>query len=576
MKKRTAWVLVAMVAAVAIGAAAVGGAVLLFSGRLSQASWHRSPGAGSSGRQTLYLDLDGPLPERRLTDIGNLLERRPPTLRTIVDSLERAARDPDVDRAVLRINFLPDAGWARVQEIRAAVLRFRKSGKKTTAYLESGGNLEYYLATACDEIDALPSAILVINGLSSEVTFLRGTLDLLGVQAQFEGVGRYKNAPNQFIEKGFTAPHREQMEALLDSVFAQYVDAIAAARKKTPAEVRDMLDRGPYDGNSARAAGLVDNINYDDQLDGSNERVSPGRYVKRASSSFFDSRPKVALIYAIGEIVSGESQSGAFGAEVAGSKTIVAALREARFDSSYRAVLVRIDSPGGSGAASDMMWREMKLASQAKPVIVSMGDVAASGGYYLAMGGTGIVAQPGTITGSIGVFSGKFSLRGLYDKIGVSKEIIDRGRFASIFTEYRPWSEAERQQVRDMNVAFYKDFVTRVAEARGKTWEQVDAVAEGRIWSGTEAREHGLVDRLGGIDTALDWAKEKAGIAAGTAVQLVVLPAERGVFETIWANQEETAVDAAVPASLRANLRWLAAMSDARQLARMPFDLRLR
>lgn len=574
MKRRTAWVLVATVAAVAIGAAIVGGVVLIFSGRVSQTAW--TGGSGLSGKKSLYLSLDGPLPERNLSDLGNLLERRPPSLRTLVESLDRASGDASVENVVLRINFLPDAGWAKVQELRSALLRFQRSGKHASAYLESGGNLEYYLATACSKIYALPSSVLAINGLSSEVTFLRGTLDKIGVEAQFEGVGRYKNAPNQYTEKGFTAPHREQMDALLDSVFAEYVGAIAKSRKRSAGEVRALLDAGPYDGKSAKAAGLVDDTAYDDEISGDNQRWTPGRYVKRAGTSFFDSRPKVALIYALGEIVSGDSQSSAFGGEVAGSTTVVEALREARGDSSYKAVVVRVDSPGGSGAASEIMWREMRLASDAKPVIVSMGDTAASGGYYLAMGGAGIVAQPSTVTGSIGVFSGKFSLRGLYDKIGISKEILERGRYASIFTEYRPWSADERARIRGMNVAFYQDFVNKVAQSRGKTFQEIDAVAEGRVWTGADAKAHGLVDRLGGLDVAVDWAKEKAGISKSQAVTLVVLPAERGLLETLWSNQEETAVDSVLTNELKSGLGWLRAMSDAKVMARLPFDLKLR
>ncbi len=572
MKRRTAWILVGLVAAVAVGAAVVGGVVLMVSGRAPQFALG---GTGLGGKKSLYLSLDGPLPERHRTDIENLLERRPPSLRTMVESLDRAASDPAIENVVVRIDFLPDAGWGKVQELRSALARFQTSGKKATAYLVSGGNLEYYLATACTKIYALPSSVLAITGLSSEVTFLKGTLDKLGVQAQFEGVGRYKNAPNQFLEKGFTEPHREQIEALLDSLFAEYVGAIAKARGMSVEEVRRAIDAGPYDGDGAKAAGLIDDTAYDDELADGNERWTPGRYVRRSKGRLFDSRPKVALIYTLGEIVSGESQAG-WGGEVAGSTTIVTALRDARSDPDYKAIVMRVDSPGGSGAASEMMWREMKLASQAKPVIVSMGDMAASGGYYLAMGGAHIIAQPGTVTGSIGVFSGKFSLRGFYDKIGVSKEILDRGRFASIFTEYRPWSAEERARIRALNVAFYDDFVEKVAASRGKSVEEIDAVAEGRVWTGLDANKHGLVDGLGGINEAVAWAKKQAKIPAAQAVELVVLPAERGLLETLWARQEETALDEGLASELGSALRWLRSMSDATVMARLPFDLRLR
>lgn len=570
MKRRTAWILVALVAAVAVGASIVGGAVFVLSGGASKTSW------GASGKKSLYVDLTGPLPERYSSDFGSLLEKRPPSLRTIVDSIDRAAKDPSVSSVALRLGFLPDAGWGKVQEIREALGRFRKTGKQVSAFIESGGNKEYYLATACSRVYALPTAILDITGLSVDVTFLKKSLDKLGVQAQFEGVGKYKNAPNQFTESAFTAPHREQMEALLDSLFAEYLGAIAKSRGRTPEEVRGLLDAGPYDGKRAKAVGLIDDVLYDDQLPADGQRLTPGRYMRDGRARFFDSRPKLALVYAVGDIVTGESQQTTFGSETAGSSTVAQALREARQNDEIRAIVVRVDSPGGSGAASDVMWREMKLASAAKPVIVSMGDYAASGGYYVAMGGSGIVAQPGTLTGSIGVFSGKFSLRGLYDKIGVSKEIVDRGRFASLFTEYRPWSDEERLKVREMNVAFYDEFIAKAAEGRHRDKEAIHEVAQGRVWSGTDALKVGLVDRLGGMQDAIAWAKDKARIAANQDVSVVVLPEEKGLFETIWERQEEVANQRSLAPELREALVWLTGIGQGRVSARLPFSVRIR
>ena len=570
MKKRTAWALAASVAAVAVGAAAVGALALVLRGGGGGARWR--------GDSYLYLNLQEEVPEEPPSQIGNLLERRPPSLRTLVESIDRAGRDPKVKALVLRVGILPDAGWGKVQELRDAIERYRLSGKPAYAHLEICGNREYYLATACTKVYAIPTALLNVTGLAAEVTFFRRSLDKLGVEAQFEGVGKYKNAPNQFTEDHLTGPHREQTEALLDSLYSQYVAAIGASRHKTAAEVQGIVDHGPYDGSGALAAGLVDELIYLDQVEErlkTTERLNPGPYVKGTRGFAFDRRPKLAVVYAVGDIIPGESRNGPFGGDgFVGSDTVAAALRTAREDDSIRGVILRVDSPGGAGTASEVIWREVALTRKQKPVVASMGDVAASGGYYISMGTDAIVAQPGTITGSIGVFGGKFTLRGLYDKLGVTREIIPRGAHAAIFSEYRPWTEEERNRIHDEMVAFYHDFVSKVAAGRQKSYSDIDAVAQGRVWTGTDALRIGLVDRLGGLDTALGILKERAHIAKDQEVALVVLPEPKGLLETILERQEE-GFGALLPREVRAGLRW-ARFGDLQPLARLPFDLRVR
>jgi protease-4 len=478
------------------------------------------------------------------------------------------------------VRSLPDSGWGKVQELRAAIARFRKSGKTAYAHIEQAGNKEYYLASACTKIYAVPTALLDVSGLAAEVTFFRNTLDKLGVEAQFVGVGRYKNAPNQFTEAGFTEPHREQTEALLDSLQAQLLDGIADGRRMTPAQVQALMDEGPFDAKRALEAGLVDELLYRDELESRldpAERVTPGRYVKAARGGFaLDGRPKLALVYAVGEIVPGESDASALGGTLAGSDTVARAVRQARSDSSVRAIVLRVDSPGGSGTASDVIWREVDKAAQSRPVVVSMGDVAASGGYYISMSGSAIVAQPGTITGSIGVFGGKFSLRGFYDKIGLTKEIVARGRNAALFTEYRAWDERELAKVHGLMASFYREFVTKAAKGRGKTYEEVDEVAQGRVWTGSDALRVGLVDRLGGLDVAVEMAKERAGIPRSQEVTLLVLPERKGLLEAFLERQEEVAVEKALPADVRAFLRWAGLLDGRSPIARLPFELRFR
>jgi protease-4 len=571
MKRRTAWVLAAGVAAVALGAAAVGAVALVVRGGKSPAGW-------SGGSRYLALDVDGEMPEEPSSGLSGLFESRPPSIRAMVEAVDRASRDPAVKGLLLRVGSV-DTGWARVEELRDALLRFRRSGKPSWAHLEFAGNQEYFLATGCAKVAASPTAMLDVSGLSAEVSFYKGTLDKAGVLAQFEGVGRYKNAPNQFTETGFTAPHREQMEALVGSLFDHYVAAVAEARSLPAKEVAAIIDRGPFHAPEAKAAGLVDELLYRDQVEDripAEGRVSPASYVKGGRGFGFDGRPKLALVYAVGEIVSGESQSSPFGGGLAGSDTIIRGLRQAGQDEGVRAIVLRVDSPGGSGTASDAVWREVGLARRTKPVVVSMGDYAASGGYYIAMGADAIVAEPGTITGSIGVFSGKFSLRGLYGKLGVSQETVRRGRNATLFSSWEPWTDEERAKVRSLNVAFYESFVAKAAEGRKKTREEIDAVAQGRVWTGEEALRVGLVDALGGLDTAVRLARERSRIPKGQEVQILVLPQRKGLFETLMERQEEDVLARSLGPGAASLLRWATALGDRGPIARVPFDLQVR
>jgi protease-4 len=570
VSRRTAVVLAAGVTALALGAAAVGAVALLVRGG-------GRPAAGwAGGARYLALDVSGDMPEEPASGFPAFLEAPATSLRGVVEAVDRAARDASVKGLVLRVGTL-QAGWARTAELRDALVRFRKSGKPSWAHLEFAGNQEYYLATGCSRIAAAPTALLDVTGLAAEVTFFKGGLEKLGVQAQFEGVGRYKNAPNQFTESAFTEPHREQMEALVESLFEDYVGAIAEGRALPRERVRSLVDEGPFDGPRAKDAGLVDEVLYLDQVQdrlGGAQRLSPGAYVKASRGFSFGTKPRVAIVYAVGTIIPGESQSSPLMGGMVGADTIVRGLRQAVSDDSVRAIVLRVDSPGGSGTASDAVWREVALARRKKPVVASMGDYAASGGYYVSMNADSIVAQPTTITGSIGVFSGKFSLRGLYDKLGITEGVVQRGRFARLFTSNDPWDEEERAAVRRMNVAFYDTFVAKAAEGRKKERSEIEAVAQGRVWTGREALGHGLVDRLGGLDAALALAREKGrlGREAGT----VVYPARKGFWEMLMERQGEDVVARALATRGGGLARWALALSDTGPIARLPFDLEIR
>ena len=570
MSRKTAWLVAAGVAAVALGAAAVGAVALLVRGG-------GRPTEVFAGGGYLALDLSGDMPEGPSPDGLALFENRPPSIRALVEAVDRAARDRQVRGLLLRVRPL-GTGWARVQELREALVRFRRSGKPSWAHLEDASNLEYFLATGCAKIAASPTSMLDVSGLAAEVTFYRGTLDKLGIEAQFEGVGRYKNAPNQLTEHGFTEPHREQMNALVESLFAQYAAGIAESRGLEDDAVRALIDRGPFRAAEAKDAGLLDELLYRDEVEGrmpAGQRLGVAPYVRAGRGGAFDRRPKLAIVYAAGDLMPGESQETPFG-QVAGADTIIRGLRAARDDGSVRAIILRVDSPGGSGTASDAVWREVQLARRQKPVVASMGDYAASGGFYVAMGADAIVAEPGTITGSIGVFSGKLSFRGLYEKLGIGQETVSRGRNATLFSSYAPWSEAERAKVRDMNQAFYETFVAKAAEGRKRTPAEIEAVAQGRVWTGQEALAGGLVDALGGLDAAVRAARERARIPASQDVQLVVLPEAKGFFETLLERQEEEVLTRALGGELRSLVRWGQALGAGGPVARLPFELRIR
>jgi protease-4 len=570
--RRTAWIIAAGLAAISLGAAAVGAVALLVRGG------GRSPVGWPGGSSRLELDLAGELPEEPASGFPSFLENRPPSLRALVEAIDRAGADPQVKGLLVRIGPL-DAGWGRVQELRDAIVRFGRRGKASWAHLEFAGNEEYYLASGCTKIAAAPTAMLDVSGLAAEVTFFRGALDKVGVEAQFEGVGKYKNAPNQFTEKGFTAPHREQMEALVGDLFGQYVSAVAEGRGLDPDRVRALIDQGPFDASRALEAGLVDELLYRDQVEAKvkgGTRVTPVRYLKGARGFGFDGRPKLALLYAVGDIIPGESQTSPLGGGgMVGSDTLIRGLRQAVEDDGVRAIVLRVDSPGGSGTASDAVWREIGRARRSKPVVVSMGDYAASGGYYLSMNADAIVADPGTITGSIGVFSGKFNLAGLYAKLGLTHGTIARGRNASIFSSWEPWTDEQRRKIRGINEAFYTTFVTKVAEGRKKTPEQIEAVAQGRVWTGREALAAGLVDELGGLDKAIGVARQKARIPRGQEIQIVVLPERKGLFETIFDSQDEDVVSRALGPDAAVLLRWAAALNEVGPIARLPFELKI-
>jgi protease-4 len=495
-------------------------------------------------QSVLVLRVGGDLSEVSGTDIVGLLRgARTPTVRALVDNLRKAKVDARVRSVLLKPTGFESPYWGKVQEIRDAVLDFKKSGKPVYAYLEYGGDREYYLATAADKVFMLPSASLELTGLASYAVFLRGTLDKIGAYPDLRHIGNYKTASNQFTEKGYTPAHREMDESLNRDVYQQLVRGIADGRRKSEDEVRRLIDQGPFLPEDALHAGLVDDLLYEDQVDeklGNTRRDRPldGEEYGRisAASLGLDRGPRIAVIYASGTINSGRSGYDAVNGAIAGADTLNEYIRQARRDRSVRAIVLRIDSPGGSATASDAIWRELILARDeraARPLVASMSDLAASGGYYIAMPAQTIVAQPATLTGSIGIFGGKFVTGGVYEKLGANVDSTSVGRHAEINSPIRPYTPEEAKKIDEQLRAFYAQFVEKAAESRHTKPAQIDALAQGRVWTGRQAKENGLVDELGGLDRAIAIAKQRAKIDAGSEVELVVYPPRKSVYELV-------------------------------------------
>jgi protease-4 len=513
-------------------------AILFIIGGLS-----RLTQAGVPNQTVLEWPL-GPLPETAPVDpFAALSNRQTMTLRDYLDALQKAEGDPKVAGLILTLGSAP-VPVSQLQEVREALLSFRAKKKFVYAYSESfSGMGNYYLAAACDRIFLIPSGDAAITGIHAESMFLRGTLEKLGITPHFEGRYEFKNAVNQYMERKFTPAHREATEKLAGSLYSQLLDGIATGRNLTPDTVKKLVDGAPYYGKEALERKLVDALAYRDEAY-SQAKAKAGkdakllyisRYLERAG------RPNtkgqvIALIHGSGAITQGRSGNDPVNGETMGSDTIAKAFRQAIDDQEVKAILFRVDSPGGSAIGSDAIGREVIRARKAgKPVIVSMGSVAASGGYWVSMDADKVVATPGTITGSIGVLSGKMILAGFHDKIGVSFDGIKFGENSTIYDSSQDFSPSELERFRSILDFIYQEFTSRVAAGRKLPKEKVLAVAKGRVWSGADAKELGLVDELGGFRTALRLTKQAAKIKDSDEVNLREYPRRKTGVQAILA-----------------------------------------
>ena len=554
----------------------------------------------------LVLKISGDLPDyspddptAELFGIG-----QPQSLSNLITQLRKAKVDKRIGAVLLDVE-LTGAGWGKAEELRGAIKDFRKSGKPIYAFCELGTNKEYFIASSAEKVFMPPTGDIYITGLAAEAMFYKGALDKLGVEPDVIQIGKYKNAPDAYTRNDMSEAQEEVLNSLLDQIYGSLVSGIAEDRKLSEEKVKELIDNAPYNAVKAVPLGLIDGAKYRDEVydelrsklgyakDDKLRVVRAEEYKKVPADSLgLNDGERVAVIYASGAITSGRSSNSPFGAEMVGADTVIQAFNTAADDDSIKAIVLRIDSPGGSALASDLMWHAIEKAKAKKPVVVSMADVAASGGYYIACNANKIVAEPSTITGSIGVFLGKPVLKGFYDWIGVNSQYVMKGKNAGLFRETEKWTDSEREKFQEQaNNIYYDNFVPKVAKGRNMDKEKVDSLGQGRVWSGGQAKENGLVDEFGGLEKAIDIAKSLAKLPADKEVRRVVLPrpqtlldrflgaAEDSTFSKSDSDKAQEALIRSLPEDVRRTLRYgalLDRMKKGEAMTMLPFELEIK
>ncbi|MGA2597132.1 MAG: signal peptide peptidase SppA [Bryobacteraceae bacterium] len=501
---------------------------------------------------TLVFTLDGDVPEKSQPDLPLplLQDQSPITVEQVWETFHKAAIDPRIKAIVFEPRGL-SLGWAKMQEIHKEMLDFRKSGKPLVAFLHGASGREYYLATAADRIYMTPEDSLDLKGLRLEAMFFKGSLDKLAVRADVVHAGKYKDAGDMLTRTDMSPETQEVLNQVLDQYYSDLIGVIATGRKKSPPEVRATIDNGPFFGKTALDAGLVDVLGFNDQVVGDLEKrlghgqlktLSIKSYVRVPMSSIGNNAnaKRIAFIVGEGDITRGGQQSEDVGVGITAAG-FTKLLKQVQDDSSIKGAIIRIDSPGGDGVASDDILHAAKDLSHAKPVVISMSDLAASGGYFMSMTGDPIVAYPNTLTGSIGVIFAKFDLHGLYDKLGITKQPLQRGQYADLYSDYEPLTGKDLVRVQDEIETFYQSFLMRVSEGRKRPVDQIEPIAQGRVWTGTQAKQNGLVDQLGGIDTAIDLIRRRANIGDAEKISLVIYPPKRSFLDLLMSRTDENA-----------------------------------
>jgi protease-4 len=505
-----------------------------------------------------HVSLAGSIPDG--VGQGGLLADVSPHLHRIVARLDKAAKDSRVKAVLLSIES-PDLGRARADELRAAIARLRKAGKPVAAHLVGSEPVHYMVALACDTIAMPPAATLEITGVRAEVTFFKGMLDKLGVEAEILQVGEFKGAGEPLTRATMSPQLRKQYESFIGDLYEQLVERIAADRRLPVERVRELIDTGVFTPEAAREAKLIDAVAYEDEVAdalvkrlGIEDAKIARDYAERKVDNDFSGigglvklvemlsgqkqqaasgkEKQVAIVHVTGEIKEGKGSDDLLAGGSAGSNTVIKAIRDAAQDEKVAAIVLRIDSPGGSALASDLIWREAERTK--KPVVASLSDTAASGGYYIAVAADRIVAAPGTLTGSIGVVGGKIAVGGALERFGVHTDVVSKGRNAGWLSMQTPFTADEREAFLGTMKDVYRLFTTKVAAGRKLDVEKLATLAEGRVFTGRMAKEAGLVDRLGTLDDAVDEAKKLAGIKEEEEVERVLLPEPRGLFDDLF------------------------------------------
>jgi protease-4 len=503
--------------------------------------------------------------------------------------LDQASRDPRLNAVVLKLDTLP-GGLGHMDELRDAVIRLRASGKRVIAVLLNAGDSEYLVASAADKIYAVPQAMLDINGFVANVEFLGGTMDWLGVDWDVARVGAFKNAPDQLTRTEMSAEQKEAINAYLDVDVKHFDQALAQTRQLSQEKVRAAWKEGVVTPQRAKELGLIDDIVGSEELNTKLEELVPGaRFDPHYApgdvrEARWGDKRKIAIVPIVGDITGGKNGEDPFGLQrVAGAASVVRSLKAAVEDDQVAAIVLRVDSPGGDGLASDLIYREVLEAKKKKPVIASMGDVAASGGYYVAMGAEEIWAEPTTITGSIGVFLVKPAFERLGNKIHLRRDSVERGDMADILGVYRPWTDAEKRAAQNWVNSFYDAFITEVGKSRHLEKDAVDKIAQGRVWAGADAKERGLVDNLGGLLQAIDAARNKAHVPVNEDMEVEIFADRKGLLSALGVGAKvrqwlgDDSATAGLPEGVRTLARELgladAALTTPGLKAAMPFHL---
>ncbi len=529
----------------------------------------------------LHWRIDGAYGEKRdQSPMGLITRGYRPVMSELSVALGRAAHDDEITGLLLQIDIAP-MDWAKLEELRGAVVRFSESGKPVAAWLTYGGAREYLLASSADIVAMPPEGALMITGASAEMNFLAGTLDKLGMEADFVYVGRFKSAPESLTRTSASDPHREMIEAIVEDHYQGLVDGICEGRGLSREDAIALIDRGLLDAAGAVSSGLADTLLYlpefSETVFDDDRRTDMADYIMAGGKG---RGPHIDLIHVTGTIVDGQSSDGWQG-KTAGSYTIAERIRDAVANDRIEAIVLRVDSPGGSASASDIIWHEVSEARLVKPVVVSMSGYAASGGYYVSCGADSIFAEPGTLTGSIGVFAGKIDRHGFFEKIGVKREFVSRGENALLFHDHDTFTDDQRRMLQSHLGAFYERFLDRVASGRGMGRDAVHEVAQGRVWTGRQAAELGLVDGLGGLERALASVRSLLDLPPDSPLILRTDERQLGLLErlVVRALQEGGASAALAPeltALAETGLLRQAGLCDGRALALMPWGLDFR